>query len=486
LSSFNPSEIYARRYNAKGESQGEDFRVNATTTGLQGWPVIAMDAEGNFVVAWTSSGLFAQRYNAAGEPQGGEIHVTASSEPWASVAMDADGDFVAAWASEDGDSTGIFAQRYNAAGEPQGGRFPVNSTTSGPQDLPVVAMNAHGDFVVSWGSYGQDGDDWGVFAQRFDAMGARQGGEFRVNTTTAGLQSGPSVAMGADGNFVVAWLNDNDPPATCGGFDIFAQRFDPAGNPVGGEVQVNSSTGGDGRPDVDMDADGDFTVAWDDCVGVIIQRFDAAGNPQGSEFQVDARGEINAAAAMDADGDLVVAWPRFNSDGWGVFAQRFEGAERVAGDFDGDGKADLLWRNTVTGTAVVWLMDGETRLDEGSIGTVPAAWQIAGSGDFNGDGKADILWRNSATGNAVVWQMNGLETAAAQSIGAPPLAWTVEQLRDTDGDGLTDIVWRNAGTGSTVVWRNAGTGSTVVWRMSGFTRVAAEPIGNVPADWQLR
>ena len=57
----------------------------------------------------------------------------------------------------------------------QGGEFPINTYTTGNQGAPVVAMNASGEFVVTWISYGQDGSDYGIVGQRFDASGRRVG-----------------------------------------------------------------------------------------------------------------------------------------------------------------------------------------------------------------------------------------------------------------------------------------------------------------------
>ena len=492
--------VFAQRYDAAGAPQGPEIQVNSTTVGHQALGRVAMDADGDFVVVWEpfvagylDPSIFARRYNALGEPQGPEFQVNTATgflEADSAIAMDGDGDFVVAWRRPDTlspPSYGIFARRYNAAGAPQGDEFQVNTTTAGDQRGPAVAMDADGDFIVIWA--GDPGDRNEIFGQRFDAAGGPRGSEFQVNTTTMDWQQVPSVAMDAEGDFVVTWTSekqDGGAPGAMGSGGVFAQRFDAAGSTLGAEFQVNSFVDGDqGYPQVAMDADGNFVVAWfsegqdGSGYGVYAQRYDAAGALQGSEFPVNATtagSQSYPSVAMDADGDFVVAWSSYgqDGDGGGIFAQRFDGAERVEGDFDGDGKADLLWRNPATGQTVVWLMDGDAKLAEGSIGTVPSTWEIAGTGDFNGDGKADVLWRNSATGTAVVWQMNGLETAAAQSIGAVPTAWTVEQLRDTNGDGLSDIVWRNAGTGR-----------TVVWRMSGFTKVAADPIGSVNSDWDL-
>ncbi|MBX9580434.1 MAG: hypothetical protein K2X87_09010 [Gemmataceae bacterium] len=143
---------------------------------------------------------------------------TTGTQWFPSVAADATGNFVVVWSSypgQDGSDEGIYAQRYSAAGVPQGSEFRVNTYTTGRQYSPTVAMDADGDFVVAWSSspgsagssYGQDGSSSGVYAQRYSAAGAAQGAEFRVNTYTTGGQMSPSVAVDTGGNFVVAWMS---------------------------------------------------------------------------------------------------------------------------------------------------------------------------------------------------------------------------------------------------------------------------------------
>ena len=65
-----------------------------------------------------------------------------------------------------------------------------------------------------------------------------------------------------------------------------------------------------------------------------------------------------------------------------------------SGDFNGDGKSDILWQNS-NGTAAIWLMDGTNAMSVGAAGPFNPgpSWQIKGSGDFDGDGKSDILWQ---------------------------------------------------------------------------------------------
>jgi hypothetical protein len=70
------------------------------------------------------------------------------------------------------------------------------------------------------------------------------------------------------------------------------------------------------------------------------------------------------------------------------------GSILATGDYDGDGKADILARS---GSSLwVTLMDGLSFKAGGSPGAVDTAWHFEGSADFDGDGKDDILWRNDA------------------------------------------------------------------------------------------
>jgi hypothetical protein len=215
-------------------AQGAEFRVNTYTTDVQSRPRVAMDAGGRFVVVWRSYGqdgnnfgIFGQRYDAAGVLLGGEFQVntyTTDSQSNPDLAMDPAGNFVVVWHSstQDGDNRGVFGQRYDAAGTPQGVEFRVNSYTTNLQDYPAVAMDAAGNFVVVWESISQDGDNYGVFGQRFTAAGVPRGTEFRVNTYTTNIQFEPIVASDAHGNFVVVWSSFTQDGSNDG---VFAQRY---------------------------------------------------------------------------------------------------------------------------------------------------------------------------------------------------------------------------------------------------------------------
>jgi len=143
-------------------------------------------------------------------------------------------------------------------------------------------------------------------------------------------------------------------------------------------------------------------------------------------------------------------------------------------DFDGNGKADVLWRDTA-GNVAVWLMNGPAVASNTFITNVPMAWTPVGNGskdfgDFNGDGKTDILWRDTS-GNVALWLMNGATIASNIFVANVPTAWTPVRIGDFDGDGKADILWRDTA------------GNVSMWLMNGGTIVANKFITNVPTAW---
>src|SRR5207244_708293 len=107
----------------------------------------------------------------------------------------------------------------------------------------------------------------------------------------------------------------------------------------------------------------------------------------------------------------------FGGGGVDAFVAKIILATRVRHDFDGDGLADLLWRNAATGENAIWVMYGPSLASSALILPVSDAhWTIQGVGDFNGDGLSDILWRNTTTGENAIWFMNGKSVSSTSLI----------------------------------------------------------------------
>ncbi len=140
-------------------------------------------------------------------------------------------------------------------------------------------------------------------------------------------------------------------------------------------------------------------------------------------------------------------------------------------DFNGDGKSDLVWYNATTGQTAMWLMNGITPSTTVIVYADPN-WSVRFTGDFDGDGNADLLWRNDATGQTAIWLMHGVN-ATASAIVYADTAWSVIATGDFDGDGKSDLLWHNATTGQFVVWLMNGTTAT------GASVILADP------KWEL-
>jgi hypothetical protein len=180
--------------------------------------------------------------------------------------------------------------------------------------------------------------------------------------------------------------------------------------------------------------------------------------------------------------------------------------------------SDLLWRSTGASptTVAMWLMDGGSILSSGTVASVPSTYSITGQRDFDGDGNADLLWRDTS-GNLYMWFMNGIALTASASLGNVPNIWTVMGTADMNGDGIGDLLWQDtagdvaiwfmngsqtsstASLGAvppasgwtiaqestgTIVWQN-NSGALALWLVNGST-VQSSTLGTVPGNWLVQ
>jgi hypothetical protein len=154
------------------------------------------------------------------------------------------------------------------------------------------------------------------------------------------------------------------------------------------------------------------------------------------------------------------------------------------GDFNGDGHPDILWHHQTQGSLAVWLMNG--RLQIAAVAVVPdriadTNWRPVATGDFNGDGKRDIVWRHLTQGHIGVWFMDGVRTLAAVS-GTPDRVvdnnWRIVGSGDFNADGRSDLVWRHQGNGQLAIWYMNGA--------SLVSAVSMSPAQVLDTNWEIR
>jgi len=196
------------------------------------------------------------------------------------------------------------------------------------------------------------------------------------------------------------------------------------------------------------------------------------------------------------------------------------------GDFSGDGRTDIVWRNPLTGESTIWFMDGTRRTGVASLEPLADLdWQLAGVADFNADGKDDLVWRNQTSGAARVWLMNGLRMSRSAALGTvADIDARIVAIGDFNRDRRPDIVWRHRVTGenyvwfmkgtvttgtsffdsetdaawtiagaadynedgaSDLVWRNRVTGANRIWLLNRTTTTSVAPLPSADVQWRI-
>jgi hypothetical protein len=351
---------------------GPPFRVNGPAAGVQGPVDLAMNARGDFVIAWietqgSSREILARRFAPDGTPVTGEILVArdpADSDP-AKVVVADDGSFtvvfpvfpdlVARRYGPDGGFQGesVVARRlqrgqYAAAARRRGGfalvwqKAGLVLTTRifgsdgepdgperrmGPGGSPAIAMGPDGESVVTWlvelpiPNQEHLGDFY-LFAQRLGADGRPLGERIAVQGRLRGILALPQVAKDGQGDFLVLWRAGGVLQAGPGVRDledgVVARRFAADGMPLTGLLKLTGDRAE--LPRLAMDRAGNFTVAWyQPGSGLFVRRFTADGTPFRPPLLVDPAASVSL-LANDANGNFVVVWQNLSGE---ILAQRF-------------------------------------------------------------------------------------------------------------------------------------------------------------------
>jgi hypothetical protein len=254
-------------------SLGNEFRVNFNTPFAQFSSDSASSANGMSVAVWvtqaggTNNDIHAQVFSPQGLRLGGEIFVetSAAAQQQPKVAMDAQGNFVVVYQELNNGQNDIIARRVtvnpNNTGQHQvGPRIQVEPNSLSQSD-PDVAMDAAGDFVVSFTeeSIFHDGTTH-IFADTYNSSGQQLNG-FAVSADFSTVDTHSTVAMSPDGSrFDVAY-------STSPTGHINLARLSTTG--VGAVLSngpikfLNQFPIFGGDPSIAMDNAGNAVVAWD-------------------------------------------------------------------------------------------------------------------------------------------------------------------------------------------------------------------------------
>ena len=309
------TDIYAQHYDPRGNPVGGEIAVS-TAAAQQGYPCVAADAQGGFMVAWydarsgTGSDIFAQRFDRNGNKAGGEVQVSASGAAIIpKMASNANGDFLVTWYDNRNvysTRLDIYAQMLDANGTKKGTEIAV--TTAPQNQEPVcVASDSKNRFIIAWED-GRSGSNDTIYAQRIDGNGNKLGSEIMVSNSPS-YQSSPSVAVYPNDDFVIGWIDRRT-----GHNNICARRFDPNGTPLGGEMSTTAS-----QYDKDFDViavNSSFYsfICWMDWRAtngdIYGQWFDPGGSQFGPEVIIAsaAAQQWKPAIARDLKDDIAITW----------------------------------------------------------------------------------------------------------------------------------------------------------------------------------
>ncbi len=346
--------------------------------------------------------------------------------------------------ANDGTMEGLFRSDGTAAGTFEIARGVDAATPIGVADAPIVSVpprvpvdfNADGKSDILWRNSNGTLADWTMNGGAISSSGF-----VTSNGTVAAPGASWSVAGISDfsgaGNADVLWRNTD---GTLVEWTMSGPTIVSSGtlSMSGVAVKPDASWTVAGVGDFNGDTRND--ILWRNSSGELV------------EWQ------MNGSAISDS-GDIISGGVAARPDAfWSVAG---------IGDFDGDGRKDLLWRNA-SGEVVEWQMNGRTIAGSGDVtfsglaARPDASWSVAGIGDFNHDGKSDLLWRN-ANGSLAMWLMNGTSIASSGTVTfngaavAPDPSWHVVEIGDFNGDSNGDILWRN------------NNGALAEWLMNGNT-----------------
>jgi len=442
---FYQSDVYAQLYASDGSPIGFNIKVNGdNANAAQSNPTIATGANGEFIIAWWDGrkvfgDVYAQRYDRDGLPigvnflinQDGPILDGSTAQGPPSIASDSSGAAIVVFMDKrvDFNYGDIYGQKITSSGTLQSGNYLISRFEILPQvyrqQSPSVSVNDSGEYLVAW--YDQRNGYYSVYAKRYHANGTAYGDEFRVDDADSVVFTTrtPCVALKNDGEAIIAWTDFRN-----GDDDIYAQRFDAAGNAIGSNFRITDASSPSEQSAVALAVapGGEYLFAWNDyrdglTSSLYTQRISGDGTPIGSNVAkpLDDASSVNTnqeypAIATNASGHSVIAW-----------------TDERNGPTDPDVYAQRL---SPDGTPVGM----NFKVNQDTAATIQYAPRVA----INDAGQMMFVWRNASgvSFRARWYDANGNPTTADTALG-----YVFDFALAPTGNNFV-LVWGNSGSSS--------------------------------------
>jgi outer membrane protein assembly factor BamB len=468
-SGIDGAQLWSVAYSGAGADNGIAIAVDPS-----GNPVIT----GHSIDATGGQNIRSIKYNGATGAQLWNVFFNGAgngTDVSRAIAMDTSGNVFVTGASVDaGANRNMRTTKYNGTTGAQLWSVAFSGTNNSGDLGNSVAVDAGGNVVVT----GYSNDTAGGFNVRTIKYNGTTGAEIWnavYNGSANGADQGSAVTIDASGNVIVTGYSNE----TGGGFNIRTIKYNGAtGAVMWSRDYGGSANGGDFGYAVATTPDGNI---------VIFGTSNEAGKPQGWLIQKITNGNGTGGAVNDLNGDGKSDVLLRNSSNGQIDGVLMNGYTATASatfmapgsgwtathtaDLNGDGKADILWRHT-DGRVAAWLMNGLVSTGGAIFMSAGSGWSVTHTADLNGDGKADILWRHT-DGRVAVWIMEGLGATSGAILLAAPNAWSITHVADLNGDGKADILLRNTD------------GTVAVWLMNGTTITAGATLLAAPNAWSI-
>ncbi len=283
----------------------------APAIGLNTTPVALIPVADGQYLARVSGGV--QRFDAGGaDPLTPLAANFASLLVYTPVALQHDGTFLVAGTkriNNQGNDYDVHFQRFDADGTPLGPATPVHPPMPGWQDGPVIGIADDGQFVIAWLNTPENGPGYSIHARRYAADATPIGNIVDI-ATGEGYPTGFDMAMDSAGSFTTVWGDFLLTP----GYErrVFTRRYDNDANPLSDTIPLRSSFTEDSfHPDIAMDDSGRTIIVWNEDKNVMVQAFDASGVSFGDAVIMNSLPSHDQSfpfVAMNGAGEAVVTW----------------------------------------------------------------------------------------------------------------------------------------------------------------------------------